>query len=600
MLEKLKDLLLGVLPIFLFFVSVAQGVPTYSGGNGLCRVLTAGGERSTLGLGLYGEVFLKEMNYPEGLGGYIHREGTSRFSFSYQPATFWEFYGQSLLRNHYDSPPKSQPWGGTSDWGMGDPTLGCKFFFPVNPDIIPGFSPFISFPWGNEELPLGDQKTTPFNNGAVRWGTSGILTMDLTQRENPLPFKIHFNFGYLVNQKRLAGRPANWNNLLLFGIGTEYIKKNFRPFLEFTTEQAIHNKLLYSSMNPIRVTPGFRLLLLSGFHLDLALDLGISQKLKDHDISAEGFGAGYKEGDKLVPDWNLLFGLSYTFSLRKFPPQGILLGTIYDKKTNEAVPATISFLETDFPEIKNENRTGLYRVKLPRGMYKIRVSSPGYRWQQVSLQIEEEEVRTVNFALNKKSITPEEEEKSEKIKASLQSQIDSGFDYLAKDSLFQAVEVWEKSLKEFQGLLATTKNEMIQKIAPYREQALSSSKAGRILEAIEGWKAVLSFNPKDQEARDSLLTLSARGEKLAGRTEKPRRVLPRESKIMESEKKKKMEEELKVLYQEGIRLFNNEEYKKAKSVWEKLLRLDPTNERAKSYLKKTENRLKKLEELKRD
>ena len=51
-------------------------------------------------------------------------------------------------------------------------------------------------------------------------------------------------------------------------------------------------------------------------------------------------------------------------------------------------------------------------------------------------------------------------------------------------------------------------------------------------------------------------------------------------------------EEIDALYKTGVRQFMNEEFKKAEATFQKVIKADPGNAKAKDYLAKTRARLK--------
>jgi len=87
------------------------------------------------------------------------------------------------------------------------------------------------------------------------------------------------------------------------------------------------------------------------------------------------------------------------------PEKGILLGTVTDP-TGKALPATISFEDSQIPAIKADSKTGKYRVELAPDRYKIKVEAQGYEPADKKVKVKVGEETAEDFQLKQLAPAP--------------------------------------------------------------------------------------------------------------------------------------------------------------------------------------------------
>ena len=104
------------------------------------------------------------------------------------------------------------------------------------------------------------------------------------------PYNIHLNLGYAF-----SADGEKLDDLLLLGLGVELEGKHFTPFMEITSEQAVHDSSLSVKENPLRLTPGLKWRPLADICVGLAIDLSLSEPPLP--------------GLKLVEDWQVIVSI---------------------------------------------------------------------------------------------------------------------------------------------------------------------------------------------------------------------------------------------------------------------------------------------------
>ncbi len=81
-----------------------------------------------------------------------------------------------------------------------------------------------------------------------------------------------------------------------------------------------------------------------------------------------------------------------------------LTGKVADKKTGEALKATISFPGAGVPEVKSDSTTGVYETQLPVGSHPAEVKVEGYITQTGVVILEKDKITEKNFDMVKKGM----------------------------------------------------------------------------------------------------------------------------------------------------------------------------------------------------
>jgi len=188
--------------------------------------------------------------------------------------------------------------------GVGDTEVQLKLCAPpLSQYFRIGALGFASFATGDEER--------RFTTGETEFGVKGLVTLDFTDIESFVPTKLHCNVGYRFNRNEKLGygifypnnpnlsgfyppgypevpddESDNFNDLLMFGAGVEFLAKNASLFLEFNWDKLLNAD--YSDIDPAiaesfnqsmySITPGVSLVSENGVGVTLAADFNLNSK----------------------------------------------------------------------------------------------------------------------------------------------------------------------------------------------------------------------------------------------------------------------------------------------------------------------------------
>lgn len=187
---------------------------------------------------------------------------------------------------------------GDSESGIGDGIFGAKFAFPgTNTGVLRmGLDLFVIAPLGDEEK--------GFSNDSADFGARAIFDFNLK------PFHFTVNSGYLAAENF---SPYH-RNRLLNGVAAAYNSQSIQAGLEFSAETVIQDEMSLTK-SPVRISPFATYKLPMGLGLILAGDFSLA----DDDI--------------IIPDFEINFGINYTFAPRAKSPQA------WTKSDSKTVPA---------------------------------------------------------------------------------------------------------------------------------------------------------------------------------------------------------------------------------------------------------------------
>jgi outer membrane protein OmpA-like peptidoglycan-associated protein len=422
----------------------ASTAPSIYGPRGLFRVLSANPEdRGTLSLNIHLLAFSQPLDtgFVDTRGDTVHGRasdtygaGDLYFTLGYSILDVWSlYYGGSLKGDAIDT----DNLGGRTEWpvgrflgydnrrsiGLGDMQVGTKLTLPLLPresesKLYLGLDGFASFPTGAKwkmdmlndtlawrKMDIGSILENQggvfrfFSSNGIDGGGRFLFTF---QTPGDVPVLFHTNVGYIY--RSYAADPDMIANQLVAGFGTEVQVGYLTPFIEVTTEQWIHDSQDSLGTSPIRVSPGIRFNTPFGLGIDLGADFRVSSEnevLPDtHFYVTTGLGA--------APPWAIHFGLSYVYDFLvppKAPPKGVVAGKVYDAETDEPLGATISFpSDTALASTTSELSTGLYKIQLDEGTYRIRVSKNGYMSKDIPVQVFAKRTSLLDVALQKKVV----------------------------------------------------------------------------------------------------------------------------------------------------------------------------------------------------
>lgn len=107
-------------------------------------------------------------------------------------------------------------------------------------------------------------------------------------------------------------------------------------------------------------------------------------------------------GPSLYP-WKIELGISAAFDVIKPPgvPEARLLGHVIDEENADPLAAKLIFPEAGIEPVITDSVTGNYSVELPLGVYRIRAESPGYKWKEKGVVLQDRDERVLDFSLAK-------------------------------------------------------------------------------------------------------------------------------------------------------------------------------------------------------
>ena len=426
----------GVL-LVLLSAQFSFAAPSMYGPKGLFRVIAADPEsRGTYSFNMHLTAFSQpqDTGYVETNGDTVHGRATDtwaggdvNFNMSYAIFDIWSlWWGGSLMGDAIDTDnlsgrtqyPVGQYLGydNRRSIGLGDMQLGTKLTWPLlSPEsaskLFLGLNAFASFPTGakwtmqtvNDTLAWGemDKGSILENSGGVNRffssngydGGGQFLITFRTPGETPVLF--HTNVGYIYR----SFAPEMIANQLTAGFGTEVQIGYLTPFIEVTTEQRLQDSEDSLGENPIRISPGIRF----NTPFGLAIDMGADFRVSGENTTLPDTHFYVTTGLASSPPWSIHFGISYIYDFivpPKAPETGIIAGKIYDEKTDKPLGATISFPGDTAIETTTSNpSTGLYKIAIEEGSYRIRVSKKGYKPKDIPVQVVPKKTALLDVAL---------------------------------------------------------------------------------------------------------------------------------------------------------------------------------------------------------
>lgn len=301
---------------------------------------------------------------------------------------------------------------------------------------------------------------------------------------------------------------------------------------------------------------------------------------------------------------------TYNFALtEKSIPIGTLTGRIIDALKGGALLAKISFLGTTIPEISSD-AAGAFSAKLTPGKYNIAVKAgEGYIPQTASFEIKEKGTTTLNFALVKRSekviirginlvgreavVTPDAYDMLNKIGSLMEQVKDMRLEIGGHTEARGRIELRIRNSK----LLAdAAKNYLLQRFKLTSE---------RIFVNAYGSTVPITTNKTPQgraQNRRVELLLLAPEEKVPvvptptveiPTTTTPTATTPTTPTTTTTTQPTSAELSQKY-YREGIEYYFNDQYEEAIAAFQRALKADPNNSKARDYLNKAQAKLKKI------
>lgn len=288
----------------------------------------------------------------------------------------------------------------------------------------------------------------------------------------------------------------------------------------------------------------------------------------------------------------ITFGIEATnrFMLEK-PKSGTIECIVQDNLNKQ-------LLSNSIVEITELNKRytasgGTFSLNLPAGNYTVIVKRTDYVEYKAKINVKPSVRSKLVFNMQKTEEALQLEQASRDREASIRNHLEQGKIYFSEGNLVQAKAAFEMVLSldpgnvEAQESLGALELRRANLIAYYASEAKKQTQSKRYSQAIESWEQVLSLAPNHNEAKNAIADLR----KLTAAPAKPP---AKPTKPVEPSKPKVSEAEIENLYKRGVSLFTSEKYDEALNVFKRVLALNPNHVGAKEYKKRTEARLKVL------
>jgi len=461
----------------------------------------------------------------------------------------------------------------------GDVVLAAKYCLPLLAGKMDlGFMPTLSIPMNKEKYQDGPSQT-----GKLDFGAKFLTDINLGQTT------VFINAGFLSRGEERPQVP--------FGTGAEYsFKENLSAFLEASGEYRLgaqkdslpDDHILRgrgADRTELRVTPGLRYSPLPFLGLNLACDIGLT---------------------RASAPWQLILGFDFPAAAGKAisgPIIGAVAGLIKDRETGVPMKGLITFPGSNLPGLVS-NEAGDYQAKLPPGEYKVHIYANGYRWLERKINVKEGKVEKWDLSLKRKTAG---------FKGSVIDRA-SGQPLPAIVS-FNSSRAGDVTVDPATGKFGT--------VVPPGKYKITAS-----LEGYRGFEEELTLKDKSETERQIVLEKEivaaalppapASGKKTktpstqppapvsyqppapaapaAPAAEKPKAsaaATPKPAPPAVAKPARMSAEDVTALYKKGVQQFMNEEYAVAEKTFKQVLSSDPGNAKAKEYLGKTRDRLKK-------
>lgn len=458
----------------------------------------------------------------------------------------------------------AEQWNITSPGGDTlDNTLGCPGDFTIaakyglrlyEGKVDLAIMPLISIPMDRKKY-----NDSPSQSGKVDFG--GKLLSDIEM--NNMSFLI--NIGFLSRGDQRPQLPV--------GVGFDYgITGNISAFLETSAEMrmgaakdSLPDSMVLSGRgydrSEVRVTPGVRYNPTSLLGINLAADIGLT---------------------KATAPWQLILGFDFPAAagmIKSLILPGTVTGLIKHRRTSEPIRGMISFPGTNLPAIVSEPN-GSYQLKLNPGTYDIKVMANGFRTIDRKIEVKSGETQAWDLTLSPR----EGIIKGQVVDAS------SGKPVLALIAINGNGDKYnnDRTTGGFSFTLAAPKKYDITVSADGYQTFQTSVSLTDKEESVQN--ITLQQIPKPKPVQPTVVQKQITPVKPAvTAAEKPkpeRKPAPRAPGLSP--------EEVADLYKTGVKQYMSEEYDKAVNTFKKILASDPGNTKAKDYLKKSQERLKKI------
>jgi hypothetical protein len=484
-------------------------------------------------------------------------------SISYSPAPNLSLIGTGLAHAEQWSINNDIPAGRSADKTLGcpgDASVAVKYQLSMAEEKWDlGLMPLVSIPMDREKYDDGPSQTGKLDFGGkilsdVNWERMVLLV----------------NAGFLTRGDERPQLPV--------GIGLEYsLGEKYSAFLEASGEYRLGaakdstpDDLIPrgrgADRHEFRITPGFRFSPLALLGINISCDIGLT---------------------RASAPWQAALGLDLPASAGRTLARrltGILAGLIKDNASGQAIKGIISFPNQNIASVIGD-ASGNYRISLKPGKYKIQVKADGYRAISREIEVKPGKTSAWDLGLNRKmgQLTVQVADAASKQPLAAVLTFDGNKIPAAKTDPVKG---------EYQGHLFPGSYTVTVSASGYHSQTLTVSLSDK--EDLVQQALLTQVIAPAQPPKPVLPAVVAPGKtatKPASPAVKPNLQAPAPK--PSAAVPKMSAEEITSLYKQGVQQFMNEEYQKAEQTFKKVLAADPGHTKAKDYLGKTRDRLKK-------
>ena len=279
-------------------------------------------------------------------------------------------------------------------FAVGDFAGSAKYSYQLD-TLVLGFDVRAFLPAGSDRVGIAFEQMSLTG--------MALATLDFYDRMD-VPLRIHFNGGYafqntnrnfalsdvhIDNASHFVTLTTNqwYYDQLVYGLGIEAPLPFVTPFVEMYSKTPINTgqDQGYFEGSMVTVTPGARLTIGRGLHIDLGMDIGVG-------------GSDAMAGQPINPQWAAQVALAYTFSpfvaetqveiREKESTMGRISGCIIDAETSNLVQeAYVEFVQTDLPRLVVNDDACFSSPLLPAGDLTVRIRHPEYKMGQTTVQV---------------------------------------------------------------------------------------------------------------------------------------------------------------------------------------------------------------------
>lgn len=449
----------------------------------------------------------------------------------------------------------SSPAGDSLDKTLGCPgdvTLAVKYNIPLSNGMVDlAVMPIFSIPMDKDKYQDSPSQTGKFDFG-------GKLLSDI----NLSKINILLNVGFFTRGDQRPQLPAGFG--LVYDMGAK-----LSAFLETSAElrmgakkDSLPDSLILSGRGydrtEARVTPGIRIVPFKVMGINLSADIGLT---------------------KASAPWQIILGFDLPASaglIKSAILPGTIAGLIRHRKTSQPIRGMISFPGTNLPAVVSEPN-GNYRLTLNPGIYRIKIMANGFRAIERTMEVKPGVSLPWDLELSPREGT---------IKGQVSDAL-TGNPVLALISFGENGDRYytDQATGAFSVILSAPKKYNISVSAdgyqPYQTSISLTDKAESV-QTISLQPILQPLPVQPTVTKKSGRTPTANGQS-TGPERSPAPTAPGLT-----------QKEITELYRTGVKQYMGEEYDKAIATFKTILKSDPGNSKAKEYLKKSQDRLKKI------